>query len=316
MTPTAGVVDSSSASYQRILSASKLVVTVPSGVALPTVTPPAVAPTSMTFNLCAYSSQSAPATGASNVLAEAKYTIAAAPTVNALNATPPGIKPAAGPALGGNTVQINGTGFVGSTAQPVTATLGGVALKIVSVNAAGTLITATVPPRAAATGVSLVVNTLGGSVTKTGYYDFTNGIVVSPNTTPTATAATDLDVQGAGFNALNFTTTDGTTPDDTNGHVYVVSGAYDPTGASKTKAEVGECVNVLVISDTELICTLNTLHAYNQGADSALGNGAYTITVVNDGQPDVQVGGANADATDPFTSTIITSGSTFTVAPY
>src|SRR5919199_1740765 len=316
VTPTAGVVDSSSASYQRILSASKLVVTVPSGVALPTVTPPAVAPTSMTFNLCAYSSQTAPATGVSNVLAEAKYTIAAAPTVNAANAPTPGIKPAAGPALGGNTVQINGTGFVGSTAQPVSATLGGVALKILSVNTAGTLMTATVPPRAAATGVSLVVNTLGGSVTKTGYYDFTNGIVVSPNTTPTATAATDLDVQGAGFNALNFTTTDGTTPDDTNGHVYVVSGAYDPTGASKTKAEVGECVNVLVISDTELICTLNTLHAYNQGTDSALGNGAYTITVVNDGQPDVQVGGANADATDPFTSTIITSGSTFTVAPY
>ena len=68
------------------------------------------------------------------------------------------------------------------------------------------------------------------------------------------------------------------------------------------------------ISDTELICTLNTLHAFNQNADSAIGNGAYTVTVVNNGQPDVQVGGGNADPN--YTSTIITSGSTFTVAPY
>jgi IPT/TIG domain len=322
VTPTTGVVDSSATANQRILSSTKLVVTVPSGVALPTVTPPATAPTSMTFNLCVYSTQAAASGTTSNVLAEAKYTIAAQPTVNALNATPPGIKPAAGPALGGNTVQINGTGFVGSTAQPVTATLGGAALKIVSVNAAGTLITATVPPRAAANGVSLVVNTLGGSVTKTGYYDFTNGIIVSPNTTPTATAATDLDIQGAGFSTMNWTATDGSTPDDTHAHVYLVSGAYDPTGGSKTKAETGECVNVLLISDTELICTLNTNKAFDQSG-SPIGNGAYTVTVVNDGQPDVQAdplggtnNGANYDATDPFTSTIITSGSTFTVAPY
>ena len=314
VTATSGVVDSSGASYQRILSGNKLVITVPSGVALPVANPP----TSLTFNLCVYSSQSAPSGTTSNVLAETKYTIAAQPTFsNGVNPNPPAIKPAAGPALGGNTVQINGTGFVGSTAQPVTATLGGVALKIVSVNTAGTLITATVPARAAASGVSLVVNTLGGSVTKTSAYDFTNGIIVSPNTTPTATAATDLDIQGAGFSTMTWTTTDGTTPDDTNAHVYAVSGAYDPSGAgSKAKGETGECVNVLVISDTELICTLNTLHAYNQNADSAIGDGAYTITVVNDGRNDVQTAGTNYDSTDPFTSTIITSGSTFTVAPY
>jgi IPT/TIG domain-containing protein len=310
VTATTGVVDSSGASNQRILSGTKLVITVPSGVALPVSNPP----TSMTLNLCVYSSQSAPSGTTSNVLAEAKYTIAAAPTINALNAATPGIKPAAGPALGGNTVQINGTGFVGSTAQPVTATLGGSALKIVSVNTAGTLITATVPPRAAATGVSLVVNTLGGNATLNPAYDFTNGIIVSPNTTPTATAATDLDVQGAGFSTMNWTTTDGTTPDDAHAHVYLVKGAYDPTAVAKPTPETGECVNVLLISDTELICTMNTLHAFNQNVDTAIGNGAYTVTVVNDGQPDVQVGGANADAN--YTSTIITSGSTFTVAPY
>ena len=311
VTATSGVVDSSGGSNQRILSGTKLVITVPSGVALPVSNPP----TSLTFNLCVYSSQSAPSGTTSNVLAETKYTIAAAPTFsNGVGQNPPAIKPAAGPALGGNTVQISGTGFVGSTAQPVTATLGGVALKIASVNTAGTLITATVPPRAAAAGVSLVVNTLGGSVTKASAYDFTNGIIVSPNTTPSATAATDLDVQGAGFSTMDFSTTTGTTPDDAHAHVYLVKGAYDPTAATKPTPETGECVNVLVISDTELICTLNTLHAYNQGADPAVGDGAYTVTVVNDGQPDVQVGGANADAN--YTSTIITSGSTFTVAPY
>ena len=315
VTPTAGVVDSSASANQRILTGSKLVVTVPSGVALPTVTPPATPPTSMTFNLCVYSSKSAPATGASNVLAEAKYTIAAQPTISdGLSGNPLPVKPAAGPALGGNTVQINGTGFVGSTAQPVSATLGGVALKILSVNTAGTLITATVPPRAAANGVSLVVNTLGGSVTQAAAYDFTNGIIVSPNTTPTNTAATDLDIQGAGFSTMDWTTTTGSTPDDAHAHVYIVSGAYDATGTtSKAHPETGECVNVLLISDTELVCTLNTAQAYDLSG-SQVGNGAYTITVVNDGQYGVQSGGPNADAN--YTATIITSGSTFTVAPY
>jgi hypothetical protein len=312
VTATTGVVDSSASANQRILTANKLVVTVPTGVALPASNPP----TSMTLNLCVYSSKSAPSGTTSNVLAEAKYTIAATPTISdGTGSNPAPVVPAAGPAMGGNTVQINGTGFVGSTAQPVTATLGGSALKVLSVNTAGTLITAQVPARAAASGVSLVVNTLGGSVTQAAAYDFTNGIIVSPNTTPTAKAATDLDVSGAGFSTMNWTTTDGTTPDDAHAHVYLVSGAYNATGAaSKTNGETAECVNVLLISDTELICTLNTDDAFNQTGDPAVGNGAYTVVVVNDGQNDVQTGGAHADAN--YASTIITSGSTFTVAPY
>lgn len=317
---TAGVVDATSGT--KLLSTTKLAVTIPGGVALPN------GVTNLTLNFCVYNSTSAPSGTTSNLIADGKYTIAAAPTINAMNNVTPGIKPAAGPALGGNTVQVNGTGFVGSTTVPLTATLGGVALTNIKANTAGTMFTATVPSRAAANGVALTVNAIGGSVTLTGAYDFTNGLVISPTTTPTATTATDLDVQGAGFSTMNWTTyggatpgtnkTDGTTPNSLGAHVYLVNGAYNPADSTgnKTVPDVAECLNVLVISDTELICTLNTAKAYGQNADAAVPNGTYTLTVVSNGGVDVQSGGANVDAALPFQASIITSGSTFTVAPY
>ncbi len=104
------------------------------------------------------------------------------------------------------------------------------------------------------------------------------------------------------------------TPVDGNAHVYVVSGAYDGSNSPKDNGEVGECVNVLVISDTELVCTVNTDESFDQSGDSAIDDGTYTITIVSNGGVDVQAGGANEDAN--YTQSVISSGSTFTVADY
>ena len=303
VTSTAGIVVVSS---PKILSSTKVAFTVPATVALQG------SATSANWLVCVYPGTN---TTTSLLSASAGYTIAAKPTL----ANSGAISPASGPALGGGTVTITGTNFItGMTAKIGSAALTG--LTVVS----STTATAVVPPQAAGSAMSLTVTTTGGTATKASAYTYTNGIIVTPNTTPTATAATDLDILGVGFSSLDFAgavsggsfKTDGTAPSDAGAHVYIVAGAYDPTdnSSAKTVAEAGECVNVLVVSDTELICTLNTADKYNQSGDPAIDNGTYTITVVSNGGVDVQSGGANADAN--YSQSIISSGSTFTVAPY
>ncbi len=293
------------ATSPKLLSSTKIAFTVPSQVnfaANSTLT-------SLAWLVCVYPGT----TNTSALQANATYTIAAKPTL----ANSP-ITPASAPALGGTTVTVTGTNFI----TGLTAKIGTVPLTNISIAANGQSFTATVPPQAAGSALPLSVTTTGGSATKAAVFTYTNGIVIAPNTTPTATTATDVDVQGVGFSTLDFSTTTGANPDDTNAHVYLVNGAYDPTddtNGAKTSGETGECVNVMVISDTELICTLNTAKAYDQTNDAAIANGVYTVYVVNDGRVDVQGGntpGANFDANDPFNPTIISSGSTFTVAPY
>src|SRR5262249_36809804 len=167
----------------------------------------------------------------------------------------------------------------------------------------------------AGSNLTLSATTTGGTANRINSYSFTNGIVVSPATTPSATAATDLDILGVGFSGMTFDDsthhTDGTAPDGHGAHVYIVAGDYDPPDSSgKTLGETGECLNVLVVSDTELICTLDTALAYGQGGDQPIADGTYTITVVSEGDADVQTGGANDDS--GYTKSIVSSGSTFT----
>jgi F0F1-type ATP synthase membrane subunit c/vacuolar-type H+-ATPase subunit K len=297
VTASAGVV----LATPKILSSTKIAITVPSTVALQG------SATSANWLVCVYPGSN---TTTSLLSANAAYSIAAKPTL----AVSP-IAPASGPALGGGSVTVTGTNFI----TGLTAKIGSVALTGVTV-VSGTTFTATVPPQAAGSAMSLSVTTTGGTATKAAAYTYTNGIIVTPNTTPTSTAATDLDIAGVGFSGLDFAgavsgntyKTDGTAPDDAGAHVYIVQGDYDPAdnSSAKTLAQAGECVNVLVVSDIELICTLNTLHNNNQGSDSAIGNGVYSIVVVNDGQID-----ADTDNVD-YSESIISSGSTFTVAPY
>lgn len=257
--------------------------------------------------ICAYSSTD---TNTSTLLAGGLYAVAPAPSLTS-------VSPAGGPALGGGTVTLSGSNLTGASVK-----VGSVTVTPVVVATGGASLTFAAPAMAAGT-YDITVTTTGGTKSLVGSYTYTNGIVVSPNTTPTATSITDLDITGVGFSKLVFDGTnpvrksDGTAPNGSGAHVYIVQGTYDPTddgNGAKTKGQFGECMNVLVISDVELICTLNTNRAYGQNGDSAIANGTYTITVVSNGGVDVQSGGANADAN--YTQSVISSGSTFTVAPY
>jgi len=266
VTATAGVVVVPSTGV-KLLSNSKLSITVPSTIAL------VGSAASAKYNICVYPGTS---TTTSALSANTSYTIAAKPTI-ATN----GISPARGPAQGGQTITVTGTNFpTGALGTPpsLTATLGGNPLAVTLVSS--TQFTAVTPPHLATTGpVLLTVTTAGGTVqtttgtTRANLYTYTNGITVSPNTAPnTITSPTDVDVTGVGFSAMDFITTTGATPDDSNAHVLLVPGVYDPstannTGAIKRNGEVQECANSLVISDTEVVCSIPTNFALgNAGA--------------------------------------------------
>jgi hypothetical protein len=237
VTPTASVGYAPAAVVKK-LSNTKAAVTVPPEV----VTVGSAATTK--YNVCIYGTQ----TAGSALVGTATYNVAVAPTVSS-------ITPSSGPALGGSTITVTGTGFP-TTAGSITATLGGTnLLSITPVSA--TSFTAVTPAHAAGTNLTLSIGTTAGTLNKTNAYSYTNGIVVGPNTGPN-TGPIDVDVQGVGFLAMDFSTTTGATPDSTNAHVYLANGAYNPliAGAIKTNAEVTECTSVLVIGDTELICSL------------------------------------------------------------
>jgi IPT/TIG domain len=279
----------------KILSAKKIAFNVP----VINLVPAGGSATSANWLLCVYSGSVATT---SPLTASAAYTVAAAPSVST-------ITPSSGPAMGGGTVTISGGAFTAGT----TVKIGSQALTGVTVVNA-TTITGVVPAQAAATGLAVSVTNTGGTATLASAYDYTNGIVISPNTATTNTAATDIDIQGVGFSGITFSATTGSSPTDTHGHVFLVDGDYDPTddgAGNKTKAELGECLNVMVISDVELICTVNTADSDGAGAAGVVvGNGTYTLTVVNDGSVDAQT------TNTKYSHSIVSSGSTFTVAPY
>jgi hypothetical protein len=267
--------------------------------------------------VCAYNAANAtPIPPTATVLGRANYVVAAAPTIAS-------ISPTSGPAYGGQTITVTGTNFPTSitATTPLSATLGGSPMTSITPISA-TQFTAVTPAHAAsATAVAMTVTTNGGTYT-TGVggnianpYTYKNGITVSPNTAVGGTSV-DIDVTGVGFSALTFVTTDGTAPDDANPHVYLAQGVYDVTNyaagtTNKTLPEKTECTNVAVISDTELICTVDTTHRINNGgagtytyAAAQLADGTYTVTVVDKG---------NAA---PTYQSVLSSGATFTVANF
>jgi hypothetical protein len=270
--------------------------------------------TSAKWNVCVYDTDS---TTTSTLLASSTYTISVRPTITS-------ITPSSSPALGGQAISINGTGF-STTANTTTVTVGGTALGSLKVNS-GTNITGTAPVHAPGSGLAVVVTTVGGNVSSldpdnNGLPDdgdplttadapipfaYSNGMIVTPNTAADGTVV-NLDVQGVGFESLAFGNGAPTTAD---AHVFLVSGAYIP--ATNHGAE--ECGDVFVIGDTELVCTLNLNDDVGVtaagGAASAADapNGTYTVTVVSSGDPAISAAAA--------TPSIINSGATFTIAPY
>ncbi len=320
--PSTTVTSSMTATTVRYLSSTKVSVVVPAltGGSL-------VSPTGF-WLICAYNA--AQNTGVipttATVIGKANYVAAVAPTISdGSSASPIAVSPASGPASGGQVVTINGTGFPTSiTANtPLTASFAGMPLTNIT-PISSTQFTAVTPAQPASTNKPvLTVTTNGGSVSLANdatpsqpVYKYVNGISVSPNTVPKGQSV-DVDVQGTGFTTLNFSHTTGAAhdPADASAHVYLVQGVYDATSLSsdKTKAESTECVNVAVISDSELICTVDAsqsiayaTHLPTYSNTAALANGTYTVTIVDDG---------SVGATLKYQS-VLSSGATFTVADF
>lgn len=234
------------------------------------------------YNVCVYKEANTAA-----VLANGKYTAYAPPTYT-------GIDVASGPVFGGGTVTVDGTNFTTGT----TAKLGGVAMTNIKVNKDGTSFTATVPANSAG-AKNLVITTEGGPVTGTNAYTYRNGLAASPQTMVGNTKQV-IDVTGYGFSdtaQYDFTA---------DASVLLVKGNYDPAddgNGAKTNGEVKVCGSVVVVSDTNLICTLD-------GAAATIADGAYTLVAVNDDQLDADT------ANNAYSETIINSLATITVAPY
>jgi hypothetical protein len=255
----------------KVLAPNKIAVVVPGGVA--------VNNSINRYGLCTYAAN----TSGAALIASGQYTVGTKPKIEAVGA----VSPMSGPALGGTTITVKGTGFVANTtAQPnnTTATIDGEPLTDIVVAGNGNSFTAKTPPHAAGGPFLLAVTTPGGSVNTLGdttgkatLFNYSNGIVVSPNTAPNNNGSVDLDVLGVGFSNYSFEATKGGTTRSANGHVYLTSGAYNPAdpgggnAGKKTNAELTECINVLVITDEELLCSLPLNHTFTNPASGTTG---------------------------------------------
>jgi hypothetical protein len=228
-----------------VISQTKLTVVVPSGADLTH-----GATGGPVYSVCVYDNTGG--TAASNPLmakVNAGYTVGTTPTVTT-------VSPAAASPQGGGQISITGTNLNGAT---VGVTIGGSTVSRTNSNTNATSFIGTIPPHAVGGPFPVIVsNSAGGSTSKPNAFSYTYGITVTPNTSPNSKPSTNIDVMGTAFTSLTFGTTTGTTPNDTNAHVYLVKGPYDPAknGLVKINGQTVECENVVVISDNELTCTL------------------------------------------------------------
>jgi hypothetical protein len=218
------------------------------------------------YQLCFYSGN----TANSSLLGAATYTAAVV-------ASPAAITPAAGPTGGGNVITVSGTDFPTDPGR-ITATLGGAPLTNIQ-PLSDKAFTAVAPAHAAEDNVALVMSTSAGTKALAGAYSFLEPIKLSPNTAPSIAPTVDVDVQGSGFMGINFGTTGNA------GRVFLVAGTYngaDAGGGVRANGPVADCGNVLVISDDELICTLQLNRRLNATGTGFFDSVAYTNNVTND----------------------------------
>jgi len=272
----------------------------------------------------------------------------------AVASSPASVTPTGGPAQGGTAITIsNLSGIPTVDGAMLQVSLGGSPLSNVKA-VDGTSITGVTTAHAPGS-VNLTVTTAAGSKTtaytladtgaNAGVFNYSYAINVSPNTAaPAATAGVTtnnpwIDITGAGFSGLSFTAASevgGVTAATiaTKAHVLLTdngwygqsSGATALTGATGvanpwTAADppVSQCVGVLVIGDNEIVCQLdlaNTITGNTTPATAvidtgptAVPSGTYTITVVNSGGNPVLKSAS-------FNYSIVSSGSTFTVASF
>jgi hypothetical protein len=270
------------------ISNSRVAATVPAGVAL------TGSESSVVYKGCLYNGST---NGASTLAAQGvTYTIGAAVTVTS-------IAPASGPSQGGQEVTITGANFPTAPDAAVSVSIGGSPLTNVRVSNATTIVGTTSSHAPGAVGVS--VTTAAGTKSATGTpYTYTFGITVLPNTAPSGTDIT-LDIQGAGFSNLTW----GSTNIDAGYHVFLVNDRYAAAGTTTwTTAPDSVCTSPIVISDNELICTLqldSTLDTAGLLVSTPPDDGVYSIEMVSTAVP-----GATP------TVSIVSSGSSFTVAPF
>jgi hypothetical protein len=195
----------------------------------------------------------------------------------AVVAAPTAVIPTAGPAAGGNTVTVVGTDFPTEPGR-ITATLGGAPLTNIQ-PLSDKAFTGQVSAHTIERNVALVVTTSAGSKALQGAYSFLNPIKVTPNTAPSTAPAVDVDVQGMGFLSINFGQTGNA------GRVYLVDGVYDGADAGtgvRANRAVAECVNVLPISDEELICTLQLNRRLDNTGTTFFDSIGYSRTLTSD----------------------------------
>jgi hypothetical protein len=232
---------------------NRLAFTVPSGVT-----------GTNSYKVCIYDGTSA---GSMLIAGGAIYTSTAALILSS-------VYPAAGPALGGSTITVTGSGFPTTPGSIINATLGGIRLERIK-EVSATTFTALTPPHAPGLNLTLAVTTSSGTTLLRNAFNYTNGIMITPDGASNDTADVDVYVVGVGFLAWNFSGA------DSDAHVYLVNGVYNAApsagiAAYKTNGAVAECVGVLVISDTELICKLQLTERL--GADGEPIGAGRTVT--------------------------------------
>ncbi|AEV87590.1 Fibrocystin-L [Actinoplanes sp. SE50] len=196
--------------------------------------------TSVPWQLCIYDA----ATAQGNLIASNPYKTTTVQTLSR-------ISPNAGPALGGSVVTVVGTAFPTDPTQ-ISATLGGVPLTDIT-SLSSTAFTAKTPMHAPANSNALVVTTPAGSATLTGAFSYTSALVVNPKTAPN-TRSLDVVVNGVGFQGAPWSSSL-----TAGAHIFLSRGNYSnaSVGGARANAPVADCRNVLVLSDTELVCRLD-----------------------------------------------------------
>jgi hypothetical protein len=230
-----------------VISANRLSVNVPNF---------GPAPLTAKYNICVYSAANANGQLLAQTVAAGLYSIGIKVMVN-------NVWPLAGPSQGGTAITVFGSNFpttpaVPTAASALNATLGGLPLLNITVVSPNAFTAVTPAHSPGVTPVPLIVTSASGTTILGKAFTYANGVTVSPSTGPnTRMGGTPVDVQGIGFGGLNFVMTGN--PDDKNPHVYLVRGAYDPSNnaGSKKNGELNECANATVVSDTELVCTMN-----------------------------------------------------------
>lgn len=290
------------------------------------------------WNVCVYAST---ATDAVLLAMPATYSVAAVLSVASTQfQVGDQISPtntASGPSQGGSKITITGLTGIPTQTQldggaTLSAALGGSPITITS--ATTTSISGTTTNHAPG-AVDLSVTTAAGTQSTSNQpYTYKNGISVVPNTAAEGTTPV-LDITGAGFLSIPTAkwgaaiAASGETANATldKARVLLTDNAWtnranftNGTGITPfldANSPTAQCTGVLVISDVELICTMDltkTLVTSGPNTDvnasgGAVAAGVYNVTIINTGT-------ALGLEEDLNNYSVVSSGSTFTVSPF